>query len=92
MNAQIQNVVASATFNKTFDLYAIADTFPWDTEFRGCFSGLVFRLKEPKATMLLFKTGKMICAGGKGEDEKEIIEAVESLQRNLVESGFLIRS
>jgi len=53
---QIQNVAASATFN----LNAIANAFPWDTEFKGRFPGLVFRLKKPKTAMLIFKTGKLV--------------------------------
>ena len=83
MKVQIQNVVASATFNQTFDLKAIANAFPWDTEFRGRFPGLVFRLKKPKTTMLIFKTGKMVCTGGKDEDEarKAILGVVRKLRK-----------
>jgi len=80
---QIQNVVASATFNQSFELNAIANAFPWDTEFKGRFPGLVFRLKKPKTTMLIFKTGKMVCTGGKGEDEarKAILTVVRKLRK-----------
>jgi len=75
-------VVASATFNQTFDLKAIASAFPRDTEFKGRFPGLVFRLKKPKTTMLVFKTGKMVCTGGKGEGEarRAILRAVRKLK------------
>jgi transcription initiation factor TFIID TATA-box-binding protein len=83
LTVRIQNVVASVTFNQSFDLNAIADAFPWDTEFKGRFPGLVFRLKKPKTTMLIFKTGKMVCTGGKGEDEarKAILTVVRKLKR-----------
>jgi transcription initiation factor TFIID TATA-box-binding protein len=83
LRVQIQNVVASATFNQTFDLKAIAKAFPWDTEFKGRFPGLVLRLKKPKTTMLIFKTGKMVCTGGKGEDEtmRAILGAVRKLKK-----------
>ena len=83
MTVQIQNVVASATFNQTFNLNAIANAFPWNTEFKGRFPGLVFRLKKPKTTMLIFKTGKMVCTGGKGEDEarKAILTVVRKLRK-----------
>ncbi len=83
MEVQIQNVVASATFNQTFNLIAIANAFPWDTEFKGRFPGLVFRLKKPKTTMLIFKTGKMVCTGGKGEDEarKAILTVFQKLKK-----------
>jgi len=83
LRVQIQNVVASATFNQTFDLHAIAGAFPHNTEFKNRFPGLVFMLKKPKTTMLIFKTGKMICTGGKGEDEakKAILRAVQELKK-----------
>jgi transcription initiation factor TFIID TATA-box-binding protein len=83
LTVQIQNVVASATFNQTFNLNAIANAFPWDTEFKGRFPGLVFRLKKPKTTMLIFTTGKIVCTGGKGEDEarKAILTVVRKLKK-----------
>lgn len=83
MTVQIQNVVASAAFNQTFDLTAIANAFPRDTEFKGRFPGLVFRLKKPKTTMLIFRTGKMVCTGGKGEKEasRAILRAVRKLRK-----------
>ena len=83
MTVQIQNVVASAAFNQTFDLITIANAFPENTEFKGRFPGLVFRLKKPKTTMLIFKTGKMVCTGGKGEDEarRAILGAARKLRK-----------
>jgi len=82
LRVQIQNVVASAAFNQIFDLNEIANAFPRDTEFKNRFPGLVFTLEKPKTTMLIFKTGKMICTGGKGEDEarRAILRAVRKLK------------
>jgi len=83
LTVQIQNVVASAVFNQTFNLNAIANAFPRDTEFKGRFPGLVFRLKKPKITILIFKTGKMVCTGGKSGDEarRAILMAVRKLRK-----------
>jgi len=83
LTVQIQNVVASAAFNQTFDLKAIANAFPKNTEFKGRFPGLIFKLKKPKATILIFKTGKMVCTGGQGEDEarKSILRAARKLKK-----------
>ena len=83
MRVQIQNVVALAAFNQTFDLNAIANAFPRDTEFKKRFPGLVFKLKEPKTAILIFNSGKMICAGGKTEDEtkKAILTIVQKLKK-----------
>jgi len=86
LSVQIQNVVASAAFNQTFDLITIANAFPRDTEFRGRFPGLVFKLKKPKTTMLIFKTGKMICTGGKSEDEarRAILTSIRKLKKGAI--------
>jgi len=75
--------VASAIFKQTFDLNAIVNAFPKNTEFKNHFPGLVFTLKKPKTTMLIFRAGKMICTGGKGEDEarRAILRAVQKLKR-----------
>ena len=88
MTIQIQNVVASASFNQTFDLNAIANAFPWDTEFKGRFPGLVFRLKKPKTTMLIFHSGKMVCTGAKSE--KEARRAILKIVRELKKGGIVI--
>ena len=80
---QIQNVVASAAFNQTFDLITIANAFPENTEFKGRFPGLIFKMKKPKITMLIFKTGKMVCTGGKGEDaaSRAILRTAQKLRK-----------
>ena len=88
LRVQIQNVVASATFNQTFDLKAIANAFPLDTEFKGRFPGLVFRLKKPKTTMLIFKSGKMVCTGSKGEDKAR--KAILTISQKLKKRGINI--
>jgi len=83
LTIQIQNVVASAVFNQTFDLNAIASAFPRITEFKKRFPGLIFRLRKPKTAMLIFNTGKMICTGGKSEEEarRAILTVVQKLKK-----------
>ncbi len=57
---EIVNVVASASIDQRLDLYDIQKKFP-DTEYNPeQFPGLVFRLKTPKTSTLLFSTGKMV--------------------------------
>jgi len=85
---QIQNVVASAAFNQTFNLNAIANAFPYDTEFKGRFPGLVFRLKKPKTCTLIFKSGRMICTGAKSE--REANRAILKVVRELRAAGIII--
>ncbi len=63
----IENVVASASIDEQLDLAEITKKFP-DVEWHpDTFPGAVFRLKVPKTATLLFRTGKMVCTGGKSE-------------------------
>ncbi len=82
--------MATAAFNQSFDLNAIANAFPLDTTFKGRFPGLVFKLKKPKTTMLIFRTGKMVCTGARSEDiaRRAVITVVKELnKRSIVIDG-----
>jgi transcription initiation factor TFIID TATA-box-binding protein len=60
---KVQNIVASVNFGRKFDLEHIAGRFE-NTEYEPeVFPGLVFRLEDPKAALLLFVSGKGVCAG-----------------------------
>ena len=62
---KVQNIVASFDFGRQFDLEQIARSFE-NTEYEPeVFPGLVFRLEEPKTVVLLFVSGKGVCAGAK---------------------------
>ena len=62
---KVQNIVASVDFGRKFDLEHIARSFE-NTEYEPeVFPGLVFRLEDPKAVLLLFVSGKGVCAGVK---------------------------
>jgi transcription initiation factor TFIID TATA-box-binding protein len=74
---KVVNVVASATLRQRVNLKAVVKGFP-SAEFPSeRFPGLAFRLKKPKTTTLIFSSGKMICTGGKSENEAR--KAVESV-------------
>jgi transcription initiation factor TFIID TATA-box-binding protein len=86
LTVQIQNVVATASFEQKFDLLTIANTFR-NIEYRpNVFPGLVFRLKRPKTAILIFSSGKMVCTGAKSE--KEAIRAVRKVARELRKGGI----
>ena len=78
----IENVVASASIEEQLDLAEITKKFP-DVEWNPkLFPGAVFRLKNPKTATLLFRTGKMVCTGGKSEAlAKEAVKKVVQLLR-----------
>ena len=85
---EIVNVVASATIDQKLDLYKIQDKFP-DVEYNPeQFPGAVFRLKNPKTATLFFSTGKMVCTGGKIEED--VYRSVHLLHSMLEEKELMI--
>jgi len=64
----VVNLVATANLNMTLDLFKTAmelDNVEYEPE---QFPGAILRIQDPKLTLLLFKNGKMICAGAKKEE------------------------
>jgi transcription initiation factor TFIID TATA-box-binding protein len=87
---RIQNVVASARFEHRIDLKGVVKAFP-EAEYRPeKFPGLVFRVKRPKAAMLIFETGRMVCTGAKSE--KDAGKAIDEVVRELMKAGIIITS
>jgi transcription initiation factor TFIID TATA-box-binding protein len=88
-DVKIRNVVAVATLGQKIDLLAIMKVFR-NVDYRPKkFPGLVFRLRKPKMTTLIFATGKMVCTGAKSE--KEAFGAVRRVVRELRKEGFIIQ-
>ena len=84
----IQNVVASATLNQQVDLDAVVKGFP-GVEYRPeQFPGLVFRLKRPKTSTLIFHSGKMVCTGARSE--KEARRAIMNVVKEMKSGGIII--
>jgi len=80
----IENVVATGTLHQNIDLNSIVRVFP-GVEYRPeQFPGLVYRVKKPKATTLIFSSGKMVCTGSKSERQahKAVMKVVDELNRN----------
>jgi transcription initiation factor TFIID TATA-box-binding protein len=66
---KIENIVASANLGIELDLYSIAQKVR-DVEYEPeQFPGAILKLKDPRASLLLFKNGKIICTGSKSEKE-----------------------
>lgn len=66
---KVQNMVASFDFGMEFDLEKIARTYD-NTEYEPeVFPGLVFRLDDPEVVVLLFVSGKGVCAGAKSMND-----------------------
>jgi transcription initiation factor TFIID TATA-box-binding protein len=79
---EITNIVASASLGLELDLYKIAYKVR-DVEYEPeQFPGAILKFKEPKASLLLFKNGKVICAGARNEADirKVLIKAKKMLK------------
>jgi len=85
----VVNVVASASVDQKIDLNDITKKFP-DSEYNpDQFPGLVFRLQNPKTATLIFRTGKMVCTGGKSEEMA--FKAVNTVVQKLRKGGIKIK-
>jgi transcription initiation factor TFIID TATA-box-binding protein len=77
----VQNIVAAGDIEMPLNLNNLAlklDNTEYEPE---QFPGLVYKLKEAKATFLLFSNGKIVCTGTKSEEE--VHAAVEKLVEKL---------
>jgi len=78
----ITNIVASANLNMELDLYKIASKMR-DVEYEPeQFPGAILKFKDPKVSLLLFKNGKVICAGAKSvADIKRVLIKAQALRK-----------
>ncbi len=78
----ISNIVASINANQEINLYEIQKKFP-DVEYNPKqFPGLISRLKDPKSTFLIFRTGKIICTGTTSEEIMNV--AIQNMFKKLI--------
>ncbi len=66
---QIQNIVSTVNLKCELDLRDIA-LKARNAEYNPKrFAAVIMRIREPKTTALIFKSGKMVCTGAKSEDD-----------------------
>jgi len=66
-------MVASASLGLELDLFSLAQKIKEIEYEPEQFPGAILKFKEPKASLLLFKNGKVICAGTKSEKDIRIV-------------------
>jgi len=81
----IVNTVGTAMLGQAFDLDTIALALEGGEYEPEQFPGLIYRIKEPKAAFLIFKSGKIVCTGARSPELAQ--EAVTIAARNLEEIG-----
>jgi transcription initiation factor TFIID TATA-box-binding protein len=84
---KIQNIVVSADLHATIDLYALSKNVKEVDYEPEQFPGAIFRIKEPKAVIILFKNGKLICTGSSTEaDIKKVLDyATKIISKYVIE-------
>jgi transcription initiation factor TFIID TATA-box-binding protein len=63
--------VASTSLGDELDLQQVALTLEGSEYEPEQFPGVIYRLKQPKTAILLFRSGKVVCTGGKSMREVE---------------------
>jgi len=83
----IQNMVFSGDIGMEFNLDAVALSLPNCEYEPEQFPGVIYRVKQPKAVILLFSSGKIVCSGAKSESDAW--DAVKKLIRELEKYGLI---
>lgn len=86
----VVNLVATGNLHQNLDLFKTAlnlDNVEYEPE---QFPGAILRLSEPKLTLLLFKNGKVICAGAKREEllRQGLVTAQKLIKQAKAESKY----
>jgi len=83
----IQNIVASINLGGKISLEQAARTLPRSMYEPEQFPGVIHRMLEPKTVILLFASGKLVCTGGKTEND--VYRAVNNLHTMLEEKNLM---
>mmetsp|Transcript_24987 Transcript_24987/g.36890 ORF Transcript_24987/g.36890 Transcript_24987/m.36890 type:complete len:220 (+) Transcript_24987:100-759(+) len=86
----VQNIVATISLGVTVDLEKVAKTVNNAEYSPRRFAAVIMRLREPRVTALVFKTGKMIVTGAKNVKDSET--AGQKFVRIIQRCGFTTAS
>ncbi len=86
---RIENVVASTSLGQELDLKAIALALGGSEYEPEQFPGLIYRIKEPKTAILLFRSGKVVCTGAKSLEH--VKTAVELVSKQIAAAGIVVK-
>ena len=88
---EIHNMVISVQFSDRIDLDKLASKLSNSAEyFPDNFPGVVYRMKKPRASFLIFSTGKALCTGT--ASEKDAKEAIENMLKLLKDMGIDVKT
>lgn len=78
---KVQNVVATADLHCRIRIDAASRTLPRAVYEPEMFPGIIHRMVDPRAVILLFASGKIVCVGTNSEEEA--FRAVRTIQSTL---------
>ena len=84
---KVVNIVASVTLGGIIELEKAAYHLEKTMYEPEQFPGLIYRMDEPRVVILLFASGKLVCTGGKRE--QDVYDAVHKLHRMLEEEELI---
>jgi transcription initiation factor TFIID TATA-box-binding protein len=82
---RIENVVASTSLGDELDLQSVAFTLDGAEYEPEQFPGVIYRLKKPKTAILLFRSGKVVCTGGKSM--RQVDESIRTVLEMIRKGG-----
>ncbi len=68
---QIENVVTSSDLGCNLDLAALSKDLPKSQYNVEQFPGMIYRSEDPRVTILVFRSGKVVCTGSQSIDRTE---------------------
>ena len=83
---KIVNIVGTSKIGEDFDLHTLAMTLEGAEYEPEQFPGLIYRISEPKAAFLIFKSGKVVCTGTRSASEAQT--ALDIATSNLKDIGM----
>jgi len=84
----VQNIVSSINLQGRVHLEKAARTLPRSMYEPEQFPGLIHRMLDPKTVILVFSSGKLVCTGGKTEED--VYRSVNNLHNLLEEKDLMI--
>jgi len=83
---QVVNVVGVSKIGNDFDLNSMAMSLEGAEYEPEQFPGLIYKIKDPKAAFLIFKSAKIVCTGTKSAMEAQ--KALDTLMSRLLTIGL----
>jgi len=81
----IVNMVATTSLCKELDFQSLSKNLEGAQYDKEQFPGIIYRIKEPKTAMLLFRSGKVVCTGAKSL--ADIRTAMDQLVKQIKAAG-----